>query len=134
MATNIFINLPVKDLSKSIEFFTSLGYTFNPQFTDEHAACMVISDTIYAMLLTHSRFKDFIKKEIADSKKTTEVLIALSAESKEKVNELVNKAIAAGAHEAMDAQDHGFMYSRSFEDPDNHIWEILWMDPNFVQK
>lgn len=134
MKTNIFVNLPVKDLNASVAFFTKLGYTFNAQFTDEHATCMVISDTIYAMLITHNRFKDFTKKAIADASKTTEVLIALSAESKEKVHELADKAIAAGGKEAGEPQDHGFMISRSFEDLDGHIWEAVWMDPNFVQK
>ena len=134
MATNIFINLPVKDLQKSIAFFTELGYTFTAQFTDENATCMIISDTIYAMLITHNRFKDFTKKAIADATKTTEVLICLSAESKEKVHELADKAIAAGGKESNEPQDHGFMISRSFEDPDGHIWEVMWMDPNFVQK
>lgn len=133
MATNIFVNLPVEDLNKSIAFFTKLGYTFNTQFTDEHATCMIISDTIYAMLLTKARFKDFTKKEIADATKTTEVLIALSTDSKEKVNELVDKAIAAGGKEPNDAQDHGFMFSRSFEDPDGHIWEVFWMNPAHIQ-
>ena len=133
MATRVFINLPVKDLQASITFFTKLGYTFNPQFTDEHATCMIISDTIYAMLITHSRFRDFTKKAIADATKTTEVLIALSAESKESVHEWAEKAIAAGGKEANEPQDHGFMISRSVEDPDGHIWEIVWMDPNFVQ-
>ncbi len=133
MATRVFINLPVKDLQASITFFTKLGYTFNPQFTDEHATCMIISDTIYAMLITHSRFRDFTKKAIADATKTTEVLIALSAESKENVHEWAEKAIAAGGKEANEPQDHGFMISRSVEDPDGHIWEIVWMDPNFVQ-
>lgn len=133
MATNVFINLPVKDLNRSIDFFTKLGYTFNPQFTDENATCMIISDTIYAMLITHKRFKDFTKKEIADATKTTEVLICLSAESKEKVHELADKALAAGGKEANEPQDHGFMINRSFEDPDGHIWEVVWMDPNFGQ-
>lgn len=133
MATRVFINLPVKDLQASITFFTKLGYTFNPQFTDEHATCMIISDTIYAMLITHSRFRDFTKKAIADATKTTEVLIALSVESKENVHEWAEKAIAAGGKEANEPQDHGFMISRSVEDPDGHIWEIVWMDPNFVQ-
>lgn len=133
MATRVFINLPVKDLQASIIFFAKLGYTFNPQFTDEHATCMIISDTIYAMLITHSRFRDFTKKAIADATKTTEVLIALSAESKENVHEWAEKAIAAGGKEANEPQDHGFMISRSVEDPDGHIWEIVWMDPNFVQ-
>ncbi len=134
MATHVFINLPVKDLTASIAFFTKLGYTFNPQFTDENATCMIISDTIYAMLITHKRFKDFTKKAIADATKTTEVLIALSAESKEKVYELADKAIAAGGKEANAPQDLGFMINRSFEDLDGHIWEVIWMDPNFVQK
>lgn len=133
MATNVFINLPVKDLNRSIDFFTKLGYTFNPQFTDENATCMIISDTIYAMLITHKRFKDFTKKEIADATKTTEVLICLSAESKEKVHELADKALAAGGKEANEPQDHGFMINRSFQDPDGHIWEVIWMNPEFVQ-
>ncbi len=100
MATKIFVNLPVKDLNKSKEFFTKIGFTINPQFTDETAACVVISDDIYAMILTHAKFKEFTKKEIADSTKTTEVLTCLSSESKDKVNEMVDKAIAAGATES----------------------------------
>lgn len=133
MATSIFVNLPVEDLNKSIEFFTKLGYTFNAQFTDENATCMIISDTIYAMLLTKARFSDFTKKEIADAKKTTEVLIALSTDSKEHVNQLVDKALVAGGKEPNDAQDHGFMFSRSFEDLDGHIWEVFWMNPAHIQ-
>lgn len=134
MATQVFINLPVKDLQASIAFFTKLGYSFNPQFTDENATCMIISDTIYAMLITHNRFKDFTKKAIADASKTTEVLIALSAESKENVHEWADKAIAAGGREANEPQDHGFMISRSVEDLDGHIWEMVWMNPDFIQK
>ncbi len=130
MATKIFVNLPVKDLNKSKEFFTKIGFTINPQFTDETAACVVISDDIYAMILTHAKFKEFTKKEIADSTKTTEVLTCLSSESKDKVNEMVDKAIAAGATEARDPMDYGFMYARSFNDPDGHIWEVMWMDMN----
>ncbi len=126
MATKIFVNLPVKDLNKSKEFFTKIGFTINPQFTDETAACVVISDDIYAMILTHAKFKEFTKKEIADSTKTTEVLTCLSSESKDKVNEMVDKAIAAGATEARDLMDYGFMYARSFNDPDGHIWEVMW--------
>lgn len=128
MPTKIFVNLPVRDLDKSMDFFKQLGYTFNPQFTDETAACMVISDDIYAMLLTQAKFKEFTPKEIADSSKTTEVLIALSADSKEEVNELVDNALAAGGKEARDPQDYGFMYGRSFNDLDGHIWEVMWMD------
>lgn len=129
MATQIFINLAVKDLTKSMEFFTKLGYTFNPQFTDDTAACMVISETIYAMLLTHKKFKEFTPKDIADSTKTTEVMIALSADSKDKVNELVDKAIAAGGTKTREPKDYGFMFERSFNDLDGHIWEVIWMDP-----
>ncbi len=130
MATKIFVNLPVKDLNKSKEFFTKIGFTINPQFTDETAACVVISDDIYAMILTHAKFKEFTKKEIADSTKTTEVLTCLSSESKDKVNEMVDKAIAAGATEAREPMDYGFMYARSFNDPDGHVWEVMWMDMN----
>ena len=132
MATQVFINLPVKDLNKSVEFFTKLGYTFNAQFTDENATCMIISDTIYVMLLTETYFKTFISKEIVDAKKATEVLIALSCDSKEAVDVLVDKALAAGGRAPKEPQDHGFMYSRSFEDLDGHIWEIFWMNPNHV--
>lgn len=133
MATMIFINLAVKDLQRSMDFFTRLGYTFNKQFTDEKAACLVISDTIYAMLLTEPFFKGFIPgKEIADTGKTKEVLLALSSDTKDGVNELADKAIAAGGKQFRDPEDHGFMYSRSFEDLDGHVWEVVWMDPAAV--
>lgn len=131
--TQIFINLPVKDLNKSIEFFTKLGYTFNQQFTNETATCMIVSDTIYVMLLVESYFQTFTNKKIADTKTTVEALIALSAESREKVNELVDKAVHAGATIPREAQDHGFMFTRTFEDPDGHVWEIFWMNPNHIQ-
>ncbi len=133
MSTKIFVNLPVKDLKKSVDFFTKLGYTFNAQFTDESTTCMIISEDIYAMLLVEDRFKTFIKKEIADATKTTEVLLGLSAESREAVDELVNKAIAAGGKAPNDKQDQGFMYGWGYEDLDGHLWEIFWMDPNAVQ-
>ena len=129
MATKIFVNLPVKDLNKSKEFFTRLGFTINPQFTDEKAACVVISEDIYAMILTENFFKTFTKKDIADAGKSTEAIIALSADSKEKVNEMADKAIEAGGKQSLDPQDHGFMYQRSFQDLDGHLWEVLWMDP-----
>ena len=128
MGTKIFVNLPVKDLNKSKEFFAKLGFTFNPQFTDQNAACMVIGEDNYAMLLVEPFFKTFTKKEIVDAKKSTEVLVALSAESKEKVDEILGKALASGAKEAREPQDHGFMYGRSLEDLDGHIWEIFYMD------
>ncbi|NHI03327.1 Glyoxalase family protein [Candidatus Nitrosotalea sp. TS] len=134
MGTKIFINLPVKDLNKSKEFFAKLGFTFNPQFTNQNAACMIISEDNYAMLLVESFFKTFTKKEIVDAKKNTEVLIALSAENKAKVDEMLGKALAAGAKEPRAPQDHGFMYGRSFEDPDGHIWEIFWMDPKAINQ
>jgi predicted lactoylglutathione lyase len=132
MGTKIFVNLPVKDLNKSKEFFSKLGFAFNPQFTDQNAACMIIGEDNYAMLLVEQFFKTFTKKEIVDAKKSTEVLVALSAESKEEVDEMLGKALAAGAKEASEPQDHGFMYGRSLEDLDGHIWEIFWMDPKTI--
>lgn len=128
MQTQIFVNLPVKDLNKSKVFFEKLDFTFNPQFTDDTAACMVIADNIFAMLLTHAKFKEFTPKEIADTSKTTEVLNCISMESKEKVNRMVDKALEAGGSEVRDPQDYGFMYGRSFNDLDGHIWEVMWMD------
>ena len=133
MATKIFVNLPVKDLQKSMDFFSRLGYTFNKQFTNEKAACMVISEDIYAMLLTEPFFKGFIPgKEITDASKTKEVIVCLSADSKEAVNELADNAIAAGGKQFRQPEDHGFMFGRSFEDLDGHVWEVMWMDPAAV--
>jgi predicted lactoylglutathione lyase len=134
MATKIFVNLPVKDLNKSKEFFTKLGFNINPQFTDEKAACVVISEDIYAMILTENFFKTFTKKDIADAGKSTEAIIALSADSKEKVNEMADKAIEAGGKQSLDPQDHGFMYQRSFQDLDGHLWEVVWMDPAAINQ
>lgn len=129
MPTKIFVNLPVKDLKRSIDFFTHLGFSFNQQFTDEKAACLVINDgSIYAMLLTEPMFKTFTKKEIADASKTTEVLIAIDAESREQVDELVKKAVEAGGSIYTEPAVHGWMYQHSFADPDGHQWEILYMD------
>ncbi|MDB5209071.1 MAG: Glyoxalase/bleomycin resistance protein/dioxygenase [Flavisolibacter sp.] len=129
MATKIFVNLAVKDLDKSKEFFTKIGFTINPQFTNESGACVVISEDIYAMILREEFFKTFIaNKDISDATKTTEVLVALSADSRESVDEMADKALAAGATHQRDAEDHGFMYSRSFQDLDGHIWEVFWMD------
>jgi uncharacterized protein len=130
MATKIFVNLPVQDLEKSKDFFGKLGYSFNPQFTDEAAACMVIADDIYAMLLTHPRFKDFTPKAVANAHQSTEVLVALSLDSRTAVDDMVARAIAAGGTEARHAEDLGFMYSRSYNDLDGHIWEVFWMDEN----
>ncbi|NCI51225.1 VOC family protein [Sediminibacterium roseum] len=129
MPTQIFVNLPVKDLKRSIEFFTRLGYTFNPDFTDEKATCMIISDTIYAMLLVEPFFKTFTQKAICDTSKDIESIIALSCESRAAVDELAQKAEDAGATIPKPANDMGFMYTRSFEDPDGHLWEVFYMDP-----
>ncbi|AQW46810.1 MULTISPECIES: VOC family protein [Streptomyces] len=129
----IFVNLATNDLETSKKFFTELGYSINPQFTTDDCACVVISETIVAMLLTRQRYQDFTNKEIADSTKTSEVLLCLSAESRAKVDELVDKALAAGGAPAGEPQDHGFMYGRSFQDPDGHTWEVVWMDPSAVQ-
>ena len=134
MTTKIFVNLAVKNLDKSIEFFKALGFAFNPQFTDETAACMVISDNSYAMLLTEAKFKEFTQKEIADATKTTEVLTCLAVDSKDEVKRIVDTALEAGATEAREPMDYGFMFGRSFNDLDGHIWEIIWMDPSHVQK
>jgi predicted lactoylglutathione lyase len=134
MAQQIFVNLPVKDLNKAIEFFTKLDFTFNPQFTDENATCMIVGENIFVMLLVEGFFKTFIKKEICDATKSTEVLLALSAESRAKVDEMVSKAIEAGGAEPRDPQDHGWMYVRSFEDIDGHIWEIAYMDESALNQ
>ncbi|HEX9004643.1 MAG TPA: VOC family protein [Blastocatellia bacterium] len=134
MATKIFVNLPVKDLKASIEFFTKLGYTFNSQFTDETATCMIISEDIFTMLLTHDKFKSFTPKEICDATKSTEVLICLSCESREHVDELVGKAVAAGGTTYNKSQDHGFMYAHGYQDLDGHIWELMWMDPGAIKQ
>jgi predicted lactoylglutathione lyase len=133
MASKIFVNLPVQDLEKSMAFFREIGFDFNPQFTDDTAACMVISEHIYAMLLTHAKFKEFTKKAIADARTTTEVLTALTVEGREEVDAMVGRALDAGGSPAREPQDHGFMYERSFEDLDGHIWEIVWMDPKAIQ-
>ncbi|MFI8264367.1 MULTISPECIES: VOC family protein [unclassified Streptomyces] len=133
MPTMIFVNLPVKDIEAAKAFWVKLGYSFNPQFSDEQTGCLVISDTIFAMLMTEARFKDFATKEVADATKTTEVMLALSAESREQVDEVVGAALAAGATEPRPAQDLGFMYGRAFEDLDGHVWEYVWMDPAAVQ-
>ncbi|MDB5587950.1 MAG: Glyoxalase-like domain protein [Devosia sp.] len=133
MATNIFVNLPVRNLEASKTFFGALGFAFNAQFTDETAAAMVIDENIFAMLLTHEKFAQFTPKTIADAHTSSEVLIALSRDSKDAVIALFDKAIAAGATQARPGDDYGFMMSRAFSDLDGHIWEIMWMDPSFVQ-
>lgn len=128
MATKIFVNLPVKDLDQSMAFFKKLGFTFNPQFTDENAACMVVSEDIYFMLIVHAFFRNFTNKEIADASRTTEVINCLSAENREQVDEMVRLAVAAGATTPKEPMDHGFMYQHGFEDLDGHLWEVMYMD------
>jgi len=133
MGRKIFVNLAVRNLDQSVAFYRQLGFSFNPQFTDETATCMIIADDIFAMLLTHEKFAMFTSKPIADAKVTTEVLTALALDSREEVDAMTAAAIAAGGREPRAAQDHGFMYSRAFEDPDGHIWEPFWMDPAAVK-
>lgn len=129
MARKIFVNLPIKDMERSRAFFSALGFSFNPQFSNEQGACMVISEDIYAMLLVESFFQTFTKKPIADAKKSTEVLVCLSCDSRAEVDALVKKALAAGGTAPNAPQDHGFMYAHGFEDLDGHVWELVWMDP-----
>ncbi len=132
MATKIFVNLPVKDLNRSVVFFTALGYTFNKQFTDETATCMIVAEDIFVMLLTVEKFKQFTPKAICDATKNTEVLVCLSCDSREMVDEMVRKAVAAGGTMYNEPQDHGFMYGHGYQDPDGHIWELMYMDPSAI--
>ncbi len=134
MATKIFVNLPVKNLDKSIEFFTELGFTFNPQFTDETATCMIVSEDIFVMLLTEAKFKTFIPKQICDATKSTEVLVCLSSESRAKIDEMVRKAVTGGGTTPMDSKDYGFMYQHGFQDLDGHIWELIYMEPDAINQ
>ncbi len=134
MATQIFVNLPVKDLKRSMAFFTRIGLRNNPQFTDDTAACMVVSDDICVMLVTEAKFKTFTPKPIVDATKSTEVLVCLSRESRDAVDEMVRQATAAGGSTYAPPKDYGFMYQHGFQDPDGHLWELIWMDPKAVQK
>lgn len=129
----LFVNLAVSDLNKSKEFFSKLGFEFNPKFTDDKAACMIISEEAFAMLLTEPFFKTFTRREPCDTARQTEGLFALTCGSRAEVDELVKKAIEGGGKHAMDPQDHGFMYSWSFYDLDGHHWEVFWMDPQAAQ-
>jgi uncharacterized protein len=133
MTRQIFVNLPVKDLNKSIEFFTKLGFTFNPQFTDENATCMIIGKHIFAMLLVEKFFKTFITKEICDTSKSAEVLVALSFDSRAEVDAIVAKAIAAGGTTYNEPKDHGFMYEHDFQDLDGHGWGIFFMEESPIE-
>ena len=129
MATKIFVNLPVKDLKKSVNFFTKLGFKFNPEFTDETATCMIVTEEIFVMLLTEKKFKTFTPKPICDATKSTEVLVCLSFDNRETVDELVRKAVSAGGTTYNEPKDHGFMYGHGFQDLDGHIWELISMAP-----
>ena len=133
MSSQIFVNLPVSDLKKSMAFYEALGWKNNPQFTDDTAACMVISDTIYVMLLTHPKFKEFTPRIVSDAFNYTEVINAFAVSSKDEVHSMMEKALATGGSEIRDPQDYGFMFSRSFGDPDGHIWEMFWMDPGAIK-
>lgn len=128
MGTNIFINLPVKDIARSVTFFSRLGYKFNPKYSNHNAKCLIIDDNIYVMLLEESFFKSFTEKEIADTSRTTEAIFSITTESREKVDEFMNLTIEAGGTEVMTPIDQGGMYSRSFQDPDGHLWEIFIME------
>ncbi len=128
MSTQIFVNLPVADLEKSKAFYTALGHAINPKFSDENGACVVVSDTIFVMLLTRAYFQGFTKKSVADAGKELQTLIALSTGGRAEVDATMDKALAAGGKEAGEAKDYGFMYQRSFEDPDGHTWEVFYMN------
>ncbi|HEY9225008.1 MAG TPA: VOC family protein [Gemmatimonadaceae bacterium] len=129
----LFVNIPVRDLTRSMEFFAKLGFTFNKQFTDATATSMLVGQDAYFMLLTEPKFKEFIRKPIGDTKTTTPGIFAVGVNSRAEVDELVNTALASGGSPATDPQDHGFMYVRSFYDLDGHQWEVLWMDPSAVK-
>ena len=133
MHRGIFVNLPVKDLKASVEFFTKLGYSFDPKFTDDNASCMLIGENIYAMLLVEPFFTSFIPNPVSDTSKASEVIIALTCESAAEVDELTSRAIAAGATQHKQPSDLGFMYSSMFQDLDGHFWEPFWMDQTQIQ-
>lgn len=134
MPTKIFVNLPVKDLNKSVDFFTKLGYKFNAQFTNENATCMIVSEDIFVMLLVEKFFRTFTKKEIADATKSTEAIVCLSADNREEVDNIISKAISAGATTPNEKQDQGFMYGWGFQDLDGHLWEYMYMDPAAINQ
>jgi uncharacterized protein len=129
----MFLNLPVRDLGRAKSFFARLGFSFNPRFTDDKAACMIVSDVAYVMLLDETFYRTFTRRDLCDTSRQNEALIALSCESRAEVDALVRTAVEAGGSRAMDPVDHGFMYGWSFYDPDGHHWEVLWMDPKVTQ-
>ena len=128
----LFVNIPVNDLQRSIVFFEALGFSFNPQFTDASATCMLVGEDAYFMLLDKARFAGFSKRPVGEPQKETAAMFALSAGTREEVDALVSKALAAGGSHALDPQDHGFMYAWSFYDPDGHHWEVFWMDESAI--
>ncbi len=130
MATQIFVNLPVKDLKRSVAFFTALGYKFDPRFTDEKATCMIVDENIFVMLLLEGFFKTFTPHELCDAHKSTEVIVCLSADSRARVDELVGKAVAAGARTPNASKDYGFMYQHGYQDLDGHLWGLIYMEPD----
>ena len=130
MPRKLFVNIPVSDLQRSIEFFEALGFTFNAQFTDATATAMLVGEDAYFMLLTKEKFASFSKRPLGDPQKQTDALYAVGVESRAAVDEMVNKAVANGGSYALDPQDHGFVYGWSFYDPDGHHWEVFWMDPS----
>jgi len=134
MTTDIFVNLPVKGLPKTKEFFGKLGFKFNAQFTDETGACMIVSENAYVMLLTHPKFKEFAPNAVADATKCAEVLVAFSCENRGRVDELVAKAVAAGGRTYTKPKDYGFMYGHDFQDLDGHVWEVFYMDRSAVKQ
>ncbi|MEZ0172487.1 VOC family protein [Microvirga sp. TS319] len=134
MATKIYVNLPVKDLQRSVRFFETMGFGFNAQLSDETAACMAISDDIFAMLLTEAKFREVARRPVADTSRMTEVLTSLAVESRKRVNQLVERALAQGGREMREPEDHGFMFGRSFSDLDGHIWEIVYMDQDAMER
>lgn len=133
MQRKIFVNLPVENLAASEAFFTALGFGFNRQFCDDTALCMVISDDIYAMLLTHDKFAQFAPNPLVDAKRATEVLLCLSCASRQEVDDMVATAVASGGKVYRDAMDYGFMYGHSFQDLDGHVWELVYMEPAAIQ-
>lgn len=127
MTSQIFVNLPVKDLDKSVAFFTRMGYEFDPQFTDENATCMIVGENIFVMLLVESFFRTFTSKELCDATTSTEVIVCLSENSRERVDQLVAEAVAAGGTMPSGPRDYGFMYQHGFQDLDGHLWELVYM-------
>jgi predicted lactoylglutathione lyase len=134
MSRKIFVNLAVKDLGRSVDFFTKLGFSFDPHMTDETATCMIVSDEAFVMLLTEAKFREFTRKELVDTATQNEAILALSADSREAVDELAETALREGGSFANDPLEYGFMYGRSFNDLDGHLWEVFWMDPSALEQ